>query len=316
MKFDLKRVLPEIGIILAFAVQVLIKDSPLHPPATHHYYTGFLIILFAIYGILIAVSFFNEKLAKKLSYSGPFYFGFINFFTVLSLISGKFALLPVLFFPLYDSVLGIFVETWPFLLKCVAYSFRLLGLGVFWGILVGFTTGVFLGFSKRVMYWLNPIIKIIGPIPATAWIPLALTTFPTPFGASIFIVSLSVWFPVVLMTSSGIWNINSMYFEVAETLGAKPYFQILKIGIPGALPNIFQGLFNGICSAFIALMTAEMFGAKYGIGWYISWQKSMMIYSGVYAGLIMIALFCTLIITLLFKARGKLLSWQKGLIRW
>jgi NitT/TauT family transport system permease protein len=63
-------------------------------------------------------------------------------------------------------------------------------------------------------------------------------------------------------------------------------------------------------------MTAEMFGAKYGIGWYISYQKAMMLYSGVYAGLIMIAVFCTVILTALFKVRAKVLNWQKGLIKW
>ena len=94
------------------------------------------------------------------------------------------------------------------------------------------------------------------------------------------------------------------------------FFQVFKIAVPAALPNIFQGVFNGICAAFIALMTAEMFGAKYGIGWYISYQKAMMMYSGVYAGLIMIAVFCTVIISSLFKVRKRVLGWQKGLIKW
>ena len=235
---------------------------------------------------------------------------------IINLITAKFALLPVIFFPSFDNILAVFVEQTALLGKCIWYSFRLLLLGVFWGVTVGFITGVFLGFSKKVYYWINPYIKLIGPIPATAWIPLVLTTFPTPFGASVFIISLAVWFPVQLMTSSGIQNTSKVYFEVGKTLGARTFFQVFRIAVPAALPNIFQGTFNGICAAFIALMTAEMFGAKYGIGWYISYQKAMMLYSGVYAGLIMIAVFCTVIITVLFKVRGKLLSWQKGLIKW
>ena len=235
---------------------------------------------------------------------------------LINLATAKFALLPVIFFPSYNNVLAVFVEQTALLAKCVWYSFRLLLLGVFWGVLVGFITGVCLGFSKKVYYWINPYIKLIGPIPATAWIPLVLTTFPTPFGASVFIIALSVWFPVQLMTSSGIQNTSKVYFEVGKTLGAGTFFQVFKIAVPAALPNIFQGVFNGICAAFIALMTAEMFGAKYGIGWYISYQKAMMMYAGVYAGLVLIAVFCTLIITSLFKIRKKLLGWQKGLIKW
>ncbi|WP_296322916.1 ABC transporter permease [uncultured Treponema sp.] len=311
-----RRLLPALGIALAILVQAALPDDSAHPAATKSYYNFLLLFLLALSLALFAFSFAFKKIRDSLTLKGPFFFGSALLVTLINLVTAKFALLPVIFFPSYDNILAVFIEQTPLLLKCIWYSFRLLILGVFWGILIGFITGVFLGFSKKVYYWINPYIKLIGPIPATAWIPLVLTTFPTPFGASVFIIALAVWFPVQLMTSSGIQNTSKVYFEVGKTLGAGTFFQVFKIAVPAALPNIFQGVFNGICAAFIALMTAEMFGAKYGIGWYISWQKAMMMYSGVYAGLIMIALFCTVIITALFKVRGKLLNWQKGLIKW
>ena len=310
------RALPTIGVLIALAVHNLIPNSSLHPVAKSSYYNTLLLILLGISGLFFILSFFLKKIRSSLEYKGPFLLGTAGLVIFINLITAKFALLPVIFFPSFDNILGVFVEQTALLGKCIWYSFRLLLLGVFWGVTVGFITGVFLGFSQKVYYWINPYIKLIGPIPATAWIPLVLTTFPTPFGASVFIIALAVWFPVQLMTSSGIQNTSKVYFEVGKTLGAGTFFQVFKIAVPAALPNIFQGAFNGICAAFIALMTAEMFGAKYGIGWYISYQKAMMLYSGVYAGLIMIAVFCTVIITALFKVRKRLLSWQKGLIKW
>ncbi len=316
LKSIIYRLFPVFGILLALIIQHAVPDSPLHPAAQKNYYNFVLLILLAVAIVFFGISFFNKKLCSSLTNKGPFLAGAGALVTLLNLITAKFALLPVIFFPSYDNILTIFVEQTPLLGKCIWYSFRLLLLGVFWGILTGFITGVFLGFSQKVYYWINPYIKLIGPIPATAWIPLVLTTFPTPFGASVFIIALAVWFPVQLMTSSGIQNTSKVYFEVGRTLGAGTFFQVFKIAVPAALPNIFQGVFNGICAAFIALMTAEMFGAKYGIGWYISYQKAMMMYSGVYAGLILIAVFCTVIITSLFKVRKRMLGWQKGLIKW
>ena len=310
------RALPTIGVLIALAVHNLIPNSSLHPVAKSSYYNALLLILLGISGLFFILSFFLKKIRSSLEYKGPFLLGTAGLVIVINLITAKFALLPVIFFPSFDNILAVFIEQTALLGKCIWYSFRLLLLGVFWGVLIGFITGVLLGFSKKVYYWINPYIKLIGPIPATAWIPLVLTTFPTPFGASVFIIALAVWFPVQLMTSSGIQNTSKVYFEVGKTLGARTFFQVFRIAVPAALPNIFQGTFNGICAAFIALMTAEMFGAKYGIGWYISYQKAMMLYSGVYAGLLMIAVFCTVIITALFKVRQKLLSWQKGLIKW
>ena len=312
----IKRLLPAIGVLLAFLVQIALPDNSLHPASKHHYYEGLLFILLGVALLFFVLSFFVTNIREGLTEKGPFLLGAAGLVIVLNLITAKFALLPVIFFPSYNNILAVFVEQTSLLIKCMWYSFRLLLLGEFWGITIGFITGVFLGFSKKVYYWINPYIKLIGPIPATAWIPLVLTTFPTPFGASVFIIALAVWFPVQLMTSSGIQNTSKVYFEVGKTLGAGTFFQVFKIAVPAALPNIFQGVFNGICSAFIALMTAEMFGAKYGIGWYISYQKAMMMYSGVYAGLIMIAVFCTVIISSLFKVRKRVLGWQKGLIKW
>ena len=45
-------------------------------------------------------------------------------------------------------------------------------------------------------------------------------------------------------------------------------------------------------------------------------KKEMMAYSNVYAGLIVIAVLFYLIITILFKVRDKVLTWQKGVIKW
>lgn len=312
----LRRAFPIFGILLAFFVQNFIPNAPSHPQSAGNYFNILLFILFAVSIAFFVLSFFFPRICEVLTEKGAFFLGAACFVSFFNLIIAKFALLPVIFFPTYDNILAVFVEQTPLLLKCIWYSFRLLIFGVFWGTFAGFVTGVFLGFSKKVYYWINSYIKLIGPIPATAWIPLVLTTFPTPFGASVFIIALAVWFPVQLMTSSGIQNASKVYFEVGKTLGAGTFFQIFRIAVPAALPNIFQGVFNGICAAFIALMTAEMFGAKYGIGWYIQYQKAMMMYSGVYAGLLMIAVFCTVIITLLFKVRKHLLSWQKGLIKW
>ena len=48
----------------------------------------------------------------------------------------------------------------------------------------------------------------------------------------------------------------------------------------------------------------------------IYWKREVMEYANVYAGLILIAIICSLLLTLLFKARARALKWQRGLIRW
>jgi len=312
----LKRFLPFLGTVIAFLVHVLIEDDIEHPEAEDTYYSYFLYFFLSATFIIGGVSFFLKNFRAKLEHSGPFWGGVGVVVAIIDIAIGKYALLPVLFFPKYDNILAMFFEGYDIILKCIWHSTKLLVLGFVYGSVIGFITGVFLGFSKKFNYWVNPYIKLIGPIPATIWIPISLTIFPTPFGASVFIVALSVWFSVALMTSSAIQSVPQAYFEVSRTLGASGAFQVFRVGIPAAMPSIFLGVFYGIINAFLALMTAEMFGAKYGIGWYISWQKAMLVYSGVYAGIIVIAVYCMLILTLLFKFRDKILNWQKGTLKW
>ncbi len=315
MKNSIKRFLPFSGAVLALVLQLLIKDHRRHPAALHPYYAELLLVLAVLLLAAFVASFFLKKAKLFLEKNGPVIDASFVLLSVLNILTAKTAILPVMLFPSFDNILSVFAESSALMVKCVLHSVKLLFTGIFFGVLAGFFTGVGLGFSRRFNYWVNPLIKIIGPIPATAWIPIALVVFPGTFGASVFIVALSVWFPVLLLTSSGIQNVPNAYFEVGKTLGAGRFYQIFRIAIPAALPNIFQGLFFGICSSFIALMTAEMFGAKAGIGWFINMEKELAEFKGVYAGLILIAVFCSVILKILFLAKDKTLRWQKGLVK-
>ena len=308
-----------ISAIAAEAVAVAVPDSAKHQPANHPYFAWLIIAITLVYFVgAILIHLKNRKTPNEsdLFYRAPFLAGVLLVLNVLNIVTVKTALLPTLYFPSLDRVFGTLFEDWELIRKCVGYSSGILTAGVLGGLIVGFLMGVGIGFSKTLSYWINPLVRILGPIPSTAWIPIFLLVFPTARAASAFIIGISVWFPTVVLTSSGISNVKNSYFEVASTLGANHFWRVFKVGVPAAMPSIFLGLFNGICSSFVTLMTAEMIGAKYGMGWYVNWQKEMMCYANVYAGLIVIAVLFYLVITVLFKVRDKVLLWQKGVIKW
>lgn len=310
------KVLPILSIALALILDIVLPDNLQHPAAEHPYFIWLLGAALVVYLIFYAVSFFRPSLREKLEYKAYFYAGAALFLNILNLLTVKFAILPVLYFPSLDRVFGVLFEDSAFLAKCLAYSARLLFIAWFCGAIVGMLTGIAIGFNKTFSYWVQPLVRVLGPIPSTAWIPIVLIAFPSAVSASAFLIALAVWFPTTVLTSSGIAAIPNAYFEVSSTLGAGSFYRIAKVGIPAAMPHMFLGLFNGTCSSFITLVTAEMLGAKYGIGWYINWQKEMMAYANVYAGLIIIAVTFFILITLLFKFRDHVLAWQKGVIKW
>ena len=181
---------------------------------------------------------------------------------------------------------------------------------------LGFVTGVAIGWSRAIGYWAHPVLRFIGPLPATAWLPLAFFAFPSSWSAGVFLIALATGFPVAVLTWSGVASVNPAYYDVARTLGARPGFLILKVAIPAAMPSVFVGLFMGLGASFAVLVVAEMMGVKAGLGWYLSWAQGWAAYPNMYAALLVMALMCSGLITLLFRLRDRLLSWQKGLLRW
>jgi NitT/TauT family transport system permease protein len=282
----------------------------------NYVYPGFLGLTVLAVTVLLIVGIKFRFIFGKVVHVAPLLIAGFGFLLVYDVVSSKLGILPRPFYPSPDKVVTSVVGDWKMLLKSLVYSLRLLFTGYAIGSVLGFASGIAMGWNKRVNYWLTPVVRIIGPIPATAWIPIAMTVFPTSFAASVFLIVLGVWFPVTVMTSSGIANVPNAYFEVAKTLGAGRNYLIFKVAVPSAAPMIFIGLFSGLGIAFVTLVIAEMLGVKAGIGWYINWTQGWGEYGKVWGALLVLALVFSGLISLLFKIKDRVLVWQKGLIKW
>ena len=115
------KVLPILSIALALILDIVLPDNLQHPAAEHPYFIWLLGAALVVYLIFYAVSFFRPSLREKLEYKAYFYAGAALFLNILNLLTVKFAILPVLYFPSLDRVFGVLVEDSTFLAKCLAY---------------------------------------------------------------------------------------------------------------------------------------------------------------------------------------------------
>ena len=217
---------------------------------------------------------------------------------------------------LVGGILNALGNGLPHLLLQFIVAVVLLAAGVAFGATVGFATGVTIGWSRIAGYWIHPLLRFLGPVPASALLPLAFFVFPSSHAAAVFLVSLATFFPVTVLSWSGVAGVNKQYYDVARTLGASEWFLITRVAIPAALPQVFVGLFMGLGGAFSVLVTAEMMGVKSGLGWYLTWAQGWASYANMYAALLVMAVVCSSIVTLLFVVRDRALSWQKGTVKW
>ena len=66
-----------------------------------------------------------------------------------------------------------------------------------------------IGWFPQARHWGMPVMKLVGPIPATAFIPLALMLFPSAVLSAVALIALAVWFPVTMLTLSGVSNVRA-----------------------------------------------------------------------------------------------------------
>ena len=255
-------------------------------------------------------------LGKQAQRSGPWLIALPVLLAIWQLLTAKFALLPVPFFAPPQALIEVYAEDWPRLWESLWHSLWLLSLGVVLGASAGFVSGVAIGWSQRIGYWVHPVLRLLGPVPSTALLPVCFFIFPSSFSASVFLIALASWFPVTILTWSGVVSVDKAYYDVARTLGASERFLIFRVAIPAALPHVFVGLFMGLGASFSVLVVAEMMGVKAGLGWYLQWAQGWAAYSNMYAALIVMALLCSGLISLLFFVRSSVLSWQKGAVQW
>lgn len=283
-------------------------------------YLYLLLIPAAIYAIswILAVLQYRRGDKRKfwrLRHVAPLYSAIYLLLMMLDLLTLKTGKLMYPFIPWVNDIINVVVLDWPNLLKSTLFTLRLLFLGYIGGVTVGLITGIACGYSTKVRYWINPIIRVLGPIPTATWIPLIMLLASSLFGGSVFIVGLGTWFAVTVATMTGISSIDKAYFDAAKTLGASERQLVLRIAIPHAMPSILQGMTQGMSSACISLMIAEMMGVEAGLGWYITWAKAWAAYNKMFAAIIVICITFNAVTRLLDLMKKRILRWQTGVVK-
>lgn len=283
------------------------------------YTSEFALLALAVAGLLLSVALLPGAagpLARRLRPAGPWLVASAVVLTVWEIYTAKLGTLPPPFFAPPQSLAEVYISDWARLLDSARNSLQLLAVGVGIGASAGFVVGVLMGWSRLANYWIHPLLRVLGPVPTTALLPISFYFFPSSWSTAIFLIALGMAFPVAILTWSGVASVNRNYYDVARTMGASPWFLVLRVAIPASLPQVFVGLFMGLGAAFSTLVVAEMLGVKSGLGWYLTWAQGWASYPNMYGALIIMALLFSGVITLLFLLRDRVLSWQKGIVKW
>jgi len=150
--------------------------------------------------------------------------------------------------------------------------------------------GLLIGRFRIAAQSLFPPLEILRPIPAVAWIPLAILLFASAEQSMVFITFIGAFFPILLSTIHGVEGIDRRLVYASLTLGAGPIDVFREVILPGALPSIVTGLSIGMGTSWFSLVTAEMISGQFGIGYYTWEAYTLQQYPKIVLGMITIGL--------------------------
>ena len=301
---------PAGAALVALVAHTSLPSRQIAPPA--RIYPMLLAGLFGAGLLLAFAQWIWRRLRAWCLHYGPLLAGAVLLLCGWDTITLKLAWMRLPYFPGPDMVFQGMLDDRAMLLDSTYHSLLLLLSGYSAGVATGLVSGVLIGWFRGLRYWGMPVMKVVGPIPATAYIPLVMALFSNAFLSGSALIAMAVWFPVTMLTSSGIANVPVSYLDVARTLGAGRGYLIFRVAIPAAMPSIFLGLFMGLGASFLTLIVAETVGVKSGLGWYLKWQQGYVEYAKVYAALIIMAAFFSGLMTLLFAVRDRVLAGRRA----
>ena len=218
------------------------------------------------------------------------------------------------FIPAPTSVFAAFVtflnsSPWIHFQSSIA---RVLG-GFVAGSILGILGGLLIGSSHLVEELLATPLELLRPIPAVAWIPMAILMFPDAEIGMFYITFVGAFYPILVSTQKAVESSLSdlLMIRVGQCLGAS-YYQLFKdIIIPSALPGISAGLVIGMGNAWFCLVTAEILAGKYGIG-YKTWESYVISeYPPIVMGMFLIGLLGALSSQLILIITNRLMPWRQ-----
>lgn len=286
------------SLLFVILVMLILRPS-LEGTESYH---DFLAVCVAIEAVIL----FNRKNAVALD------IGIIVFalLIVWEYITAKAGVKNAVLYPPPENVFAVFRKDYQKILEGVVSSLKLMftafGLALFFGVGLGFLVGL----SDRLSGTVMPIVRVISPIPPIIYSPYAVALLPTFYSASVFVVTLTVFWPIFMNMVLNVRDIDKKIMDSAKALNLNRSSMILNVLLPYSLPGIINSISVSLSTSFLVLTAAEMIGATSGLGWYIKYNSDFANFTKVIFGIIMIGIVVTLLNGLVVILRKMFIRWR------
>ena len=164
-------------------------------------------------------------------------------------------------------------------------------------ILLGLSLGAALGaFSALVIahvrparLWLLPVLVASQAVPVFAIAPVLVLWLGYGMASKVAMAVLIIFFPVTAAFYDGLSRTDPGWLDLARSMGASRWRQLLRLRIPAALPACASGLRVATAVAPIGAVVGEWVGASAGLGYLMLHANARMQVDLMFAALVVLA---------------------------
>ena len=163
----------------------------------------------------------------------------------------------------------------------------LLGLAV--GAALGALSALVVAHVRPARLWLLPVLVASQAVPVFAIAPLLVLWLGYGMASKVAMAVLIIFFPVTAAFYDGLSRTDPGWLDLARSMGASRWRQLLHLRIPAALPACASGLRVATAVAPIGAIVGEWVGASAGLGYLMLHANARMQVDLMFAALIVLA---------------------------
>lgn len=176
---------------------------------------------------------------------------------------------------------------------------------------IGIALGALIGISPTLRVWLQPMLEVIRPLPASAIVPVAIALIGLSPAMVLIVIAFGAVWPVLLATVHGFGSIELRLHEVSHVLRLSPLAFVFKIGLPNALPDALAGMRISLTVSLILAIVGEMLASQEGLGQAILQAARSFRSAELFAGVVLLGLIGFVSNALLSWAEHRVLRWKQ-----
>lgn len=183
------------------------------------------------------------------------------------------------------------------------------GISLIIAAILGIPLGLFLGKNKRADDLSAPFLYLTFPVPKVVFLPIFLILLGIGDLSKIVMITLIVFYQIVVTTRDAARNVQQEYVLSVESLRASNFELYRHVYFPACLPLILTSLKLGLGTAMAILFLVETYATQKGIGYFIMNSWSSLAYDKMFAGIIAMGLMGFVIYLLLDTCEKIFCSW-------